>query len=417
MLTGCRRAEVFNARWSEIDAAEMLWRLPRERTKNATPHAVPLAPQAWAIVAVQPRFASCDFIFTNDGRRPIGGFQPAEIRSRSADAAGPTLGPARRSPDCGVGNAAARYAGRGDRAGAQPPIWHVSRDRRRLPATRLHRRAPYRPAALGGFRRAARIRPEARHRRADARAAAVKAVQQSIKRGKASKPRVSASRKNAVSWILLKDALALIADAYQNSKLAQRILCKAFIELQVRTRAARAECGWIRREHEPWKEYEHNLQLGDLWRREYFGPDGSPYAGRRIIWQDSSATVLTGHPGPVTFFRIEVAQEDLKKLLPPGYKPASPSALKLASSFPRSGLKRGPKGFDPSQLKRFEIKFYEMLYANDVSADTKIAVDAYASELIGWGERNDLYTPQRFKMSEEIKKWLLQWIDFKALKL
>ena len=88
LLTGCRKAEVFGARWSEIDAAEMLWRLPRERTKNATPHAVPLAPQAWAIVAAQPRFAGCDFIFTNDGRRPIGGFQPAEIRSRSADAAG-----------------------------------------------------------------------------------------------------------------------------------------------------------------------------------------------------------------------------------------------------------------------------------------------------------------------------------------
>ena len=74
LLTGCGRAEVFNARWGEIDAAEMLWRLPRERTKNATPHAVPLAPQAWAIVAAQPRFAGCDFIFTNDGRRPVGGF-------------------------------------------------------------------------------------------------------------------------------------------------------------------------------------------------------------------------------------------------------------------------------------------------------------------------------------------------------
>ena len=74
LLTGCRRGEVFNARWGEIDAAEMLWRLPRERTKNATPHVVPLAPQAWAIVAAQPRFAGCDFIFTNDGRRPVGGF-------------------------------------------------------------------------------------------------------------------------------------------------------------------------------------------------------------------------------------------------------------------------------------------------------------------------------------------------------
>jgi integrase len=74
LLTGCRRSEVFNSRWSEIDAAEMLWKLPRERVKNATSHTVPLAPQAWAIIAAQPRFAGCGFIFTNDGRRPVGGF-------------------------------------------------------------------------------------------------------------------------------------------------------------------------------------------------------------------------------------------------------------------------------------------------------------------------------------------------------
>ena len=34
LLSGCRRAEVFNARWSEIDAAELLWKLPRERSKT-----------------------------------------------------------------------------------------------------------------------------------------------------------------------------------------------------------------------------------------------------------------------------------------------------------------------------------------------------------------------------------------------
>jgi|SRR5262245_16740876 len=74
LLTGCRLGEVFGARWSEIDAAEMLWKLPRERVKNSQAHAVPLASQAWGIIAAQPRFAGCDFIFTNDGRRPIGGF-------------------------------------------------------------------------------------------------------------------------------------------------------------------------------------------------------------------------------------------------------------------------------------------------------------------------------------------------------
>ena len=185
----------------------------------------------------------------------------------------------------------------------------------------------------------------------------------------------------------------------------------------MQNRAARAEGGWIKDEHGQWKEYEHNLRLGDLWRRKYFALDFTPYSGTlRILWQDSSATLQTEDAGPVTFYRIEVAREDLLKLLPPGYKPALASALKLASSIPRSGLKRGPKGFDPSQLKPFEIKFYEMLYDNDVSADANIIIDAYALDLIAWGERNKLATPQRIKMSEEIKKWLLVWRIFRALK-
>ena len=58
-----------------------------------------------------------------------------------------------------------------------------------------------------------------------------------------------------------------------------------------------------------------------------------------------------------------------------------------------------------------------MLYDNDLSADANIAIDTYALVLIVWGERNDLPTPQRIKMSEEIKKWLLHWRDFRALKM
>jgi hypothetical protein len=244
-------------------------------------------------------------------------------------------------------------------------------------------------------------------------------VQQSLKPGKASKPTTrAASPKNAVSWILLAEALALITDAYQDSRLAQRKLCKAFVESQVRTRAACAEGGWICEQgQKQWKEYEHNLRVSDLWRREYFAPDSTPHSKLQIHWQDSSATLKTKvGPVTVTFYRIELAREDVLKLLPPGYEPAPPSALKLASSVPRGGLKRGPKGFDPSQLKPFEIKFYEMLYNNDVSVDTNIAIDTYALELIVWGERNKLPTPQRVKMSEEIKKWLLRWHDFRTLK-
>jgi hypothetical protein len=35
---------------------------------------VPLSSQVWEIIAAQPRFSDCDFVFSADGRRSIGGF-------------------------------------------------------------------------------------------------------------------------------------------------------------------------------------------------------------------------------------------------------------------------------------------------------------------------------------------------------
>jgi integrase len=60
--------EVFGARWNEIDAADMLWRLPRERVKNGQAHTVPLASQTWAIIAAQPRFAGSSSLTTDAAR-------------------------------------------------------------------------------------------------------------------------------------------------------------------------------------------------------------------------------------------------------------------------------------------------------------------------------------------------------------
>lgn len=67
LLTGTRRSEAAGMRWSEINEVTRLWSLPRERVKNAVAHTVPLAPQAWAIIAAQPRLVGCDFVFTHDG--------------------------------------------------------------------------------------------------------------------------------------------------------------------------------------------------------------------------------------------------------------------------------------------------------------------------------------------------------------
>jgi integrase len=42
ILTGCRRNEASQMRWSELHKKRGLWLLPSERVKNARPHAIPL---------------------------------------------------------------------------------------------------------------------------------------------------------------------------------------------------------------------------------------------------------------------------------------------------------------------------------------------------------------------------------------
>jgi integrase len=55
ILTGCRRSEIAELRWSEVDFDEAVIRLPGSRTKNARPHLVPLAPAAVEILEAAPR--------------------------------------------------------------------------------------------------------------------------------------------------------------------------------------------------------------------------------------------------------------------------------------------------------------------------------------------------------------------------
>ena len=74
LLTGARRGEVAGMRWSEINQAERVWTLPPQRVKNGRTFTVPLSSQTFNIVVSTPRFAGCDFVFTAEGRRPVGGF-------------------------------------------------------------------------------------------------------------------------------------------------------------------------------------------------------------------------------------------------------------------------------------------------------------------------------------------------------
>src|SRR5262249_49692952 len=63
-LTGQRKSEVAEARWSEIDLERKLWTIPAQRMKAAAAHLVPLADDVIALLTVLPRFNKGDFLFS-----------------------------------------------------------------------------------------------------------------------------------------------------------------------------------------------------------------------------------------------------------------------------------------------------------------------------------------------------------------
>ncbi len=80
ILTGQRRGEVSEMRWSEIDFATETWTIPAERAKNGIAHDVPLSPAVIDILNVMPLFAGSDFVFTTTGTTPVSGFGRAKDR-------------------------------------------------------------------------------------------------------------------------------------------------------------------------------------------------------------------------------------------------------------------------------------------------------------------------------------------------
>jgi integrase len=73
ILTGQRRGEVAGMEQAELDLEGRLWSLPKERTKNARAHDVPLSPQAIAVINNVPR-TSERFVFSFNDKAPINGF-------------------------------------------------------------------------------------------------------------------------------------------------------------------------------------------------------------------------------------------------------------------------------------------------------------------------------------------------------
>jgi integrase len=83
ILTGQRRNEIADLRWSEIDLEKRALHLPAARTKNGRPHDVPLSGSALAIIAGLPRLVDADLVFTIK-RKPITGFSRAKERLDAA---------------------------------------------------------------------------------------------------------------------------------------------------------------------------------------------------------------------------------------------------------------------------------------------------------------------------------------------
>jgi integrase len=82
-LTGQRKSEVAEARWSEFNLDRKLWTIPAERMKGknevARPHDVPLTDDVVAILNALPRFKSGDHLFSASfGVKPINNFVKAK---------------------------------------------------------------------------------------------------------------------------------------------------------------------------------------------------------------------------------------------------------------------------------------------------------------------------------------------------
>jgi integrase len=80
LLTGCRRSELAEAKWSEIDLAKGVFVVPAERFKSGVSHLVPLSAQAVSILETLPRYAGGDFVFSNSlGKQPVGNFSANKL--------------------------------------------------------------------------------------------------------------------------------------------------------------------------------------------------------------------------------------------------------------------------------------------------------------------------------------------------
>jgi integrase len=75
MLTSCRKSEVIEGHWEEVDINTGEWEIPAERMKSGRPHWVPLSRQAIALLrelrALSPATRGVMFPNRRDPKRPM----------------------------------------------------------------------------------------------------------------------------------------------------------------------------------------------------------------------------------------------------------------------------------------------------------------------------------------------------------
>ena len=92
LITGQRKSEVAEARWSEFDLDKREWTIPAKRMKAEAAHMVPLSDEAMKLLTGLPRFNRGDCLFsTTFGIKAVNGFSKAkEILDREMAARLPT---------------------------------------------------------------------------------------------------------------------------------------------------------------------------------------------------------------------------------------------------------------------------------------------------------------------------------------
>jgi len=80
-LTGQRKSEVAEARWSEFDLTKKVWLIPAERMKTDVDHVVPLSDDVLDLLKSLSRSKNGDHLFsTTFGKKPVNGFSKAKER-------------------------------------------------------------------------------------------------------------------------------------------------------------------------------------------------------------------------------------------------------------------------------------------------------------------------------------------------